>query len=72
MHHDLYTTIPENFKLYLSNLTQSEFAKIDSDIMSSGLSSLQNVKKATELLMLFDFFYFVNGKFPTHLFHALI
>ena len=43
IHHDLYTTIAENFKLYLSTLTQSEFDEIDSDIISSGLNSLQNI-----------------------------
>ena len=65
IHHDLSTTIAENFKLYLSTLTQSEFEEIDSDIISSCLNSLQNVETATELLTLFDFFYFVNGRFPT-------
>ena len=72
MHHDLYTTIAENFKLYLSTLTQSEFDKINSDIISSGLNSLQNVETATELLMLFDFFCFVNGRFPTTGVHTFI
>ena len=38
VHHDLYTAIAENFKLYLSNLIQSEFDEIDSDIISSGLN----------------------------------
>ena len=33
IHHDLYTTIAENFKLYLSSLKQSEFDEIDSDII---------------------------------------
>ena len=33
IHHDLYTTIAEDFQLYLSTLTQSEFEEIDSDIM---------------------------------------
>ena len=41
IHHNLYTKIAENFKLYLSTLTQSEFDEIDSDIISSGLNSLQ-------------------------------
>ena len=72
IHHDLYTTIAEKFKLYLSTLTQSEFGKIDSDIISSGLNSLQNVETATELLMLFDFFYFVNRRFPTAGVHTFI
>ena len=33
---------------------------------------LQNVETATELLMLFDFFYFVNGRFPTAGVHPFI
>ena len=37
----------------------------DSDIIRSGLNSLKNVETTTELFMLFDFFYFVNGRFPT-------
>ena len=74
--HDLYTTITENCKLYLSTLTQSEFDEIDSDIISGGLNSLQNVETATELLMLSDFFTLLMEDFPlqvfTHLFHGLI
>ena len=72
VHHDMYTTIAENFKYYLSTLTQSEFDDIDSEIISSGLNSLQNVETATELLMLFDFFYFVNGRFSTTGVHTFI
>ena len=72
IHHDLYTTIAENFKLYLSTLTQSEFDEINSDIISSGLNSLQSIETTTELLMLFDFFYFVNGRFPTAGVHTFI
>ena len=70
IHHDLYTTIAENFKLYLSTLTQSEFDEIHSDIITSGLSSLQNVKTATELLMLFDFFTLLMEDFPLRCSHV--
>ena len=72
IHHDLYTTIAENFKLYLSTLTQSEFDEIDSDIINCGLNSLQNVEAATELLMFFDFIDFVHGRFPTTGVHTFI
>ena len=72
VHHDMYTAIAENFKYHLSTLTQSEFEEIDSDIISSGLNSLQNAETATELLMLFDFFYFGNGRFPTTGVHTFI
>ena len=72
VHHDMYTTIAENFQYYLSTLTKSEFDKIDSDIISSGLNSLQNMEAVTELLILFDFFYFVNGRFPTTGIHTFI
>ena len=68
----MYTTIAENFQYYLSTLTQLEFDEIDSDIISSGLNSLQNMETATELFMLFDFFYFVDGRFPTTGFHTFI
>ena len=71
IHHDLYIAIAENFKFYISTLTQGEFDEIDSDIISSGLNS-RNVETATELLMLFDFFYFVNGRFPTTGIHTFI
>ena len=72
VHHDMYTTIAESFKYYLSTLTRSEFDEIDSDIISSGLISLQDVETATELLMPFDFFYFVNGRFSTTGVHTFI
>ena len=71
-HHDLYTTIAEKFKFYLSTLTQSEFDEVDSDIISSGLNSLQSAETATTLLILFDLFYFVNGRFPTTGVHTFI
>ena len=71
VHHDMYTTIAENIQYYLSTLTQSEFDESDSDTISSGLNSLQNVETATELLMLFDFFCFVNGRFPITGVHKL-
>ena len=72
VHHDMYTTIAENFQYYLSTLTQSDFDEIHSDIISSGLNSLQNVETAPELLMLFDFLYFVNGRFTTTGVHTFI
>ena len=66
IHHDFY-----NFQYYLGTLTQSDFNDIDADIVASRLNSLQNVDSAKELLMLFDFFYFANGKFPTTATHTL-
>ena len=72
VYHDMYTTIAESFKYYLSILAQSKFDEIGSDVISSGLNSLQNVETATKLLMLFDFFYFVNGRFPTIGVHTFI
>ena len=76
IHHDFYTTIAENFQYYLGTLTQPDFNEIDTDIVASGLNSLQNVDSATEILVLFDFyFYFVNGRYPLQpcirLFHAI-
>ena len=71
-HRDVYTTFAENFQYYLSTLTQADFDEIDADIVASGLNSLQNVDSATEMLMLFDFFYFVNGRFPTTAAHTFV
>ena len=65
IHHDFYTTVAENFQYYLGTLKQSDFNEIEADIVASGLNSLQNIDSATELLMLFDFFYFGNGRIPT-------
>ena len=72
MHHDFYNTIAENFQYYLETLTQSDFNEINADVVASGLNSLQNVDSATELLMLFDFFYFANGRFPTTATHTFV
>ena len=72
VHDDMYTAIAENFQYYLSTLTQSEFDEIDSDIIARGLNSLKNVETATELVRIFDFFYFVNRRFPTTGVHTFI
>ena len=64
-HHDFYTAISENFQYYLGTLTQLYFEEIDSDIVSSGLNSFRNVESATEHFNISNFFYFVNGRFPT-------
>ena len=72
IHHDFYTTIAENVQYYLGTLTQHDFNEIDADIVASSLNSLQNVVSATELLMLFDFFDFVNGRFPTTPTHTFV
>ena len=56
----------------MGTLTQSDFNEIGTGIVASGLNSLQNVDSATELLMLFNFFYFVNGRFPTTATHNFV
>ena len=74
VHHEVYSTIAENFQLYINSLEESELDETDADFVSSGLASIKNVDKkcATELLMLFDFFYFINGPFPTATAHMFI
>ena len=72
MHNEIYTSIAQNFQLYINSLEQSELEEIDADFVSSGLNSIQNVDSATELMMLFDFFYFVNGRFPTTTVHMFV
>ena len=64
VHNGLCKTVAENFKYYVDNLSQSDLDEIDADMVSSGLNSIKNVQNATELLMLFDYFYFINGRFP--------
>ena len=41
-------------------------------MVSSELNSPKNVQNATELLMLFDYFYFINGRFPTMNEHTFV
>ena len=65
VHNDLYKTVAENFKYYVDNLNQTNLDEIDADIVSSGLNSIKNVQNTRELLMLLDYFYFINGRFPT-------
>ena len=74
VHHEVYSTIAENFQLYINSLEESELDETDADFVSSGLASIKNVDKkcATELLMLFEFFYFINGRFPTATAHTFI
>ena len=38
--------------------------EIEADMVSSGLNFPKNVQNASELIMLFDYFYFINGGFP--------
>ena len=47
VHHDMYTTIAENFQYYLSTLTQSDFDEIHSDIIRC-----QDVKETKTLTKL--------------------
>ena len=65
VHNDLYKTVAENFKYYFDNLNETDLDEIEADMVISGLNSTKNVQNASELLMLFDYFYFINGRFPT-------
>ena len=72
VHGELFTSAEENFQFYLNSLDQTEMEEIDADFIGSGLKSIQNVESTTELLILFDFFYFINGRFPTTTAHTFI
>ena len=65
IHNDLYETVVEYFKHYLENLNENDLNEIEADMVTSGLNSPRNAQSATELLRLFDYFYFINGRFPT-------
>ena len=68
----IFATIAENFQLYLNSLSEEEVTEIDSDFVSSGLASIRDTESAFDLLSLFDFFYFVNGRFPTAAGHTFV
>ena len=72
VHHEVYSTIAENLQLYINSLEESELDEIDADFISSGLASIKDVDSAMELLMLFNFFCFVNGRFPTPTAHTFV
>ena len=72
VHNDRYKTVAENFKYYFENLNETDLNEIEADMVCSELSSPQNLKIATELLMLFDYFYFINGRFPTTNEHTFV
>ena len=65
VHNDLYKTVAENFKYCFDNLNETDLDEIEADMVSSGLNSPKNVQNASELLILFEYFYFINGRFPT-------
>ena len=57
-----FIKLAENFKYYFDNLNETDLDEIETDMVSSGLNSPRKVQNASELLMLFDYFY---GCFPT-------
>ena len=61
----IIATITENFQLYLNSPSEEEVTEIDSDFVSSSLASIRDTESAFDLVSLFDFFYFVNRRFPT-------
>ena len=72
VHNDLYKTVAENFKYYFDNLNETDLGEIEAHTVSSGLNSPKNVQNASELLILFDYFYFINGRFPTTNEHTFV
>ena len=72
MHNDLLKSVAENFKYYFDNLNEDDLNEIEADMVSSALNSPRNVQSATELLMLFDYFYFINGRFPVTNEHTFV
>ena len=45
---------------------------MDSDFVSSGFASIRDTESAFDLLALFDFFYFVNRRFPAATGHTFV
>ena len=69
MHNEIYSKIAENFFEYVKSL---DIEEIDAHFVSSGLNSIQNIDSVRELIMLLDFFYFINGGFPKTAAHTFI
>ena len=65
VYNDLYKTVTEHFKYYFDNLNETDLDESKADMISSRLKSPKNVQNDRELLMLFDYFYSINGRFPT-------
>ena len=65
IHNDLHKSVAKIFKHYFDNLNEDDLNEIEADMISSGLNSPKNVQSTSELLMHFDYFYFINGRFPT-------
>ena len=72
VHNDLFKTVAENFKHYFKSLSENDLAEIEADMINSGLNSPRNFQSATDLLMLLDYFYFINGRFPTPNEHTFV
>ena len=72
VHSDLFKSVAENFKHYFKSLNETELAEIEVDMVSSSLNSPRNVQSTSKLLMLFDYFYFLNGCFPTTNEHTFV
>ena len=70
--YDLYKCVAEDFKFYIDNLNQSDLDEIDADMVSRGVNSIKSTQNSTELLMLFAYFYFINGRFPTTNEHTFV
>ena len=68
----IFTTIAENFQLYLNSLSEEDVTEIDFDFVSNGIAYIRDTESAFDLMFLFDFFYFVNGRFPTATGHTFV
>ena len=53
-------------------MNEGEILEADSDFVTSGLASVQDTDSASELVAHFDFFYFVNRRFPTVTGHTFV
>ena len=62
----LYQQIAESFQRYLESLDFDEMQALNLDLAANGgaIQPIENYSDCTELLQVFDLFYYINGRLP--------
>ena len=66
VYQSLFVEIAETFIQYINTLTPDEIEQVNDDLKSSGLGfqSIVEIEDSTELLYVFQMFYYFNGRLP--------
>ena len=69
----IYANLAENFLNYMSSLDSNEINGIRDNMFAKGLGQRLEQNFGTyDLLTVFDFFYYVNGRFPSTTGHLYV